>query len=78
MPFDGREHALDYRVSKADEVINLLYSPTKWCKGEFRTRDGRHCIRGAIGAVGDAAFLEPIVLTAIREVTGPRYRSIEL
>ena len=77
MPFDGIGFAFDDRVSKIDEVINLLATPDKWCKAQFKTPDGRHCLRGAIRAVEGAEFLKPIVLRAIREVTGERYLRIE-
>jgi len=77
MPFDGIGFAFDDRVSKIDEVINLLATPDKWCKAQFKTPDGRYCLRGAIRAVEGAEFLKPIVLRAIREVTGERYLRIE-
>src|SRR6184192_3522986 len=77
MPFDGIGFAFDDRVSKIDEVINLLATPDKWCKAQFKTPDGRYCLRGAIRAVEGAEFLKPIVLRAIREVTGERYLRTE-
>src|SRR5260370_9579051 len=77
MPFDGVGFALDDRVGKIDKVIDLLATPNKWCKGNFKTPDGRYCIRGAIMAVDGADYLRPIVLRAIREVTGKQYRRIE-
>jgi hypothetical protein len=77
MPFDGVGFALDDRVSKMDKVIELLATSDKWCKGNLKTPDGRYCIRGAIMAVDGADFLQPIVLQAIREVTGKHYRRIE-
>src|SRR5438552_5749187 len=77
MPFDGIGFAFDDRVSKIDEVIDLLATPDKWCKAQFKTPDGRYCLRGAIRAVEGAEFLKPIVLRAIREVTGERYLRIE-
>jgi len=77
MPFDGVGFASDDRVSKMDQVISLLATPDKWCKGQFNTPDGRYCIRGAIMAVEGAEILRPIVLRAIREVTGDRYVRIE-
>ena len=77
MPFDGVGFASDYRVSKLDQVISLLATPDKWCKAQFKTLDGRYCIRGAIRAVEGAEILRPIVLQAIRDVTGIRYLRIE-
>jgi hypothetical protein len=77
MPFDGIGFAFDERVSKMDEVIQLLATPDKWCKGTLRTYDGHRCIRGAMMAVEEAQCLAPIILRAIRDVTGKRYFSIE-
>jgi hypothetical protein len=76
MPFDGVGLGFDDRMHKIDRVINLLATPERWCKGRFKTYDGRHCIRAAIMAV-DGAALRPVVLRAINEVTGRHYRSIE-
>ena len=77
MPFDGAGFPIDDRVSKIDQVIDLLAAPNQWCKAQFKTHDGRYCIRGAIMAVEGADFLKPIMLQAIREVTGQRYLRIE-
>jgi len=77
MPFDGVGFPIDDRVSKIDQVIDLLATPNRWCKAQFKTHDGRYCIRGAIMAVEGADFLKPIMLQAIREVTGERYLRIE-
>ena len=77
MPFDGVGFPIDDRVSKIDQVIDLLATPNQWCKAQFKTHDGRYCIRGAIMAMEGADFLKPIMLQAIREVTGGRYLRIE-
>ena len=77
MPFDGVGFPIDDRVSKIDQVIDLLAAPNQWCKAQFKTHDGRYCIRGAIMAVEGADFLKPIMLQAVREVTGERYLRIE-
>jgi len=77
MPFDGVGFAFQDRVSKIDQVIDLLATPDKWCQGSYKTPDGRYCIRGAIVAVEGAKNLRPIVLQAIREVTGKHYFRIE-
>ena len=76
MPFDGGGLGFDDRMYKIDRVIDLLATPDRWCKGTFWTHDGRHCIRGAIIAVDGVGILGPIVLRAIGEVTGRRYRRI--
>src|SRR5947207_13398197 len=65
MPFDGVGFPIDDRVSKIDQVIDLLAIPDRWCKAQFKTRDGRYCIRGAIMAVEGADFLKPMMLQAI-------------
>jgi hypothetical protein len=77
MPFDGIGFAFDDRVSKIDQVISLLDTRDKWYKGNFKTPDGRHCIRGAIKAAEGAEVLQPIVLRAIHEATGQRFMRIE-
>ena len=77
MPFDGVGFPIDDRVSKIDQVTDLLATPDQWCKAQFKTHDGRYCIRGAMMAVQGADFLKPIMLKAIREVTGQRYLRIE-
>ena len=60
-----------------DEVIDLLGTPDKWCKGALRSHDGRYCIRGAVRAVDAADALEPSILEAIGQVAGKRFRRIE-
>ena len=77
MPFDGAGFAPDDRVSKIDQVIDLLATRNQWCKAQFKTHDGRYCIRGAMLAVNGADVLKPVVLQAIREVTGRHYLRIE-
>jgi hypothetical protein len=77
MPFDGIGFAFDERVSKMDQVIQLLATPDKWCKGTLKTYNGHRCIRGAMTDVAEAHCLAPIILRAIREVTGKHYFSIE-
>jgi hypothetical protein len=77
MPFDGVGFAVGDRVSKIDQVIDLLATPDRWCKGHFKKPDGSYCIRGAMMAVGADESLKPIVLQAIRDVTRRRYLRIE-
>jgi hypothetical protein len=69
MPFDGVGFRLDDRASKIDQVIDLLATSDKWCKGQFRTADGRYCIHGAITVVQGPGFLKTDC-AAIRDVTG--------
>ena len=77
MPFDGAGFATDDRLSKIDQVIDLLATPNKWCKGSYRTPNGRFCIRGAMRAIEGGESLKPVVLQAICDVTDRRYRQIE-
>jgi hypothetical protein len=77
MPFDGVGLIGNESVRKIDEVIDLLATPEKWCKGALRSHDGRYCIRGAVRAVDAADVLEPPILDAIGEVAGKRFRRIE-
>ncbi len=63
-------------MRKMDEVIDLLGTPDKWCKGALRSHDGRYCIRGAVRAVDAADALEPSILEAIGQVAGKRFRRI--
>src|SRR5207248_7282184 len=77
MPFDGTGFAVsDTRFNKIDEVIGLLATPDKWCKGMAKTPDGRFCIRGALIAA-NAVNLRPVILEAIHEVTDKKYRRVE-
>ena len=77
MPFDGVGFIGNESVRKMDEVIDLLGTPDKWCKGALRSHDGRYCIRGAVRAVDAADALEPTILEAIGQVAGKRFRRIE-
>lgn len=77
MPFDGAGYIGNESVRKMDEVIDLLDTPDKWCKGALRSHDGRYCIRGAVRAVDAADVLEPRILEAIGQVAGKRFRRIE-
>ena len=77
MPFDGTGFAIsESRLNKIDDVIGLLATPEKWCKGMEKTPDGRFCIRGALIAV-DAVNLRPVILEAIHERVGKNYKLIE-
>jgi len=77
MPFDGVGFIGNESVRKMDEVIDLIGTPDKWCKGALRSHDGRYCIRGAVRAVDAADALEPSILEAIGQVAGKRFRRIE-
>jgi hypothetical protein len=77
MPFDGVGYISSEPLHKIDAVIDLLSTPDKWCKGALRSHDGRYCIRGAVMSVGATEALEPMILHAIGEVAGRRFRRIE-
>ncbi len=78
MPFDGinfsgNNEALD----KIDQLIDLLGSKDRWCKGALQTHDGRRCIVGALQAINAKTVLKEPILQAIEQVTGIAYRQIE-
>jgi hypothetical protein len=84
MPFDGSEHEHDarWRILKEigdqlGEVEALLAREERWCKGVLETSDGRRCILGAMQAVPASRILEPVILSAIKEVTGRYYLRID-
>jgi hypothetical protein len=77
MPFDGTEFVQSYTLNKLDQVIGLLAAEDQWCKGIEKTPDGRHCIIGALRAVNAQLVLEPVILQAIKTVTGRRCGRIE-
>lgn len=77
MPFDGAEFPTGEYVTQLDSVIDLLENQERWVQGSFKTIDGRYCLRGAIRKVDASEALGPVVLTAINEVTGSSYRTVE-
>ena len=66
MPFDGVGYIGNESVRKMDEVIDLLGTPDKWCKGALRSHDGRYCIRGAVRAVALPARPSMMANSALR------------
>lgn len=77
MPFDGASSHGILALEKIDSVFELLAADTRWCQYRFVTPDGRHCLKAALHAVAAEQMLEPIVLDAIRRVTGRAYWRIE-
>ena len=79
MPLDGTEFTFfgDHPLAKLGAVERLLAREQQWCKGRMRDRDGRHCLVGAMQAVDARQLLEPIILRAVREVSGRHYWRIE-
>jgi hypothetical protein len=77
MPFDGIEGFDGHPLAKLGAVERLLATEQQWCKGRLRDAHGRHCLVGAIEAVGGRQVLQRPVLQAAREVSGKRYWRIE-
>lgn len=77
MPFDGTESPVYERLDKIDQVIEILGSPMRWCKGAERNRNGQYCIRGALLAVDGLSLLEPAILRSIHQTAGRQFRRIE-
>jgi hypothetical protein len=77
MPFDGTELFENRPIAKLGAVERLLATEQQWCKGRLRDAYGRHCLVGAIEAVGARQILQKPVLLAAREVSGRRYWRIE-
>jgi hypothetical protein len=77
MPFDGIDGSDGHPLAKLGAVERLLATEQQWCKGRLRDAHGRHCLVGAIEAVGGRQVLQKPVLQAAREVSGKRYWRIE-
>lgn len=73
MPFDGATFGGNPALNGIDTVLRLLATEDRWCKGALETTDGRRCLIGAMQASDARLVLEPIVLSAIKEVTGRSY-----
>ena len=77
MPFDGVGLASDDRLGKIDKVIDLLATPDRWLQGALRDGNGRYCLRGAMMAVDALVSLRPVILRAIKDVTGKYFLQVE-
>lgn len=77
MPFDGTDGFGDHPIVKLGAVERLLATEQQWCKGRLRDAHGRHCLVGAIEAVGGRQVLQKPILQAARDVSGKRYWRIE-
>ena len=77
MPFDGIDAFDNHPISKLGAVERMLATEQQWCKGRLRDAHGRHCLVGAIEAVGGRQVLQKPILQAAREVSGKRYWRIE-
>jgi hypothetical protein len=77
MPFDGIDAFDNQPIAKLGAVERMLATEQQWCKGRLRDAHGRHCLVGAIEAVGGRQVLQKPILQAAREVSGKRYWRIE-
>src|ERR1700745_2204530 len=77
MPFDGIDAFDNHPIAKLGAVERMLATEQQWCKGRLRAANGRHCLVGAIEAVGGRQVLQKPILHAAREVSGKRYWRIE-
>ena len=77
MPFDGTDAFDNHPIAKLGAVERMLATEQQWCKGRLRDAHGRHCLVGAIEAVGGRQVLQKPILQAAREVSGKRYWRIE-
>lgn len=77
MPFDGIDGLDNHPIAKLGAVERMLATEQQWCKGRLRDAHGRHCLVGAIEAVGGRQVLQKPILQAAREVSGKRYWRIE-
>jgi hypothetical protein len=77
MPFDGIDNFDNHPIAKLGAVERMLATEQQWCKGRLRDAHGRHCLVGAIEAVGGRQVLQKPILQAAREVSGKRYWRIE-
>ncbi len=76
MPFDGLSYRRNEALAKMDAVIDLLATEDRWCKGALKNLMGQRCLMGAMQEA-HALILKPYVLSAIRDVTGKNYHTVE-
>lgn len=77
MPFDGINFPRSDTLDKIDAVTALLADERRWCKGSLINAGGQMCLMGAMRSARSDAVLKPLVLRAVQEVTGKRFRTIE-
>ena len=77
MPFDGAESPRILVLGQIDAAMELLDDEKDWCKGSLLNLAGQMCLLGALRRVEAEEELKPLILSAAREVTGRRFRSIE-
>jgi hypothetical protein len=77
MAFDGTHAPRLLAYDKIYEIMKLIGSEDRWCQGTLTKLDGRRCLIAAMYSVNAKELLEPIILRAIHDVTGKRFRRIE-
>lgn len=81
MPFDDATLRVTCpEIEFLDEMVNVLSSPRKWLKHDLESADGsRHCILGAVEAVGVKPWSTDCASSVEREIlnlVGPRFAEI--
>lgn len=72
MPYDGRDFFRTSRAAEVEKVMEIIATEDMWCKNRLATADGRHCLRGALRAVGASYRADRMIMRTIRQVTGRR------
>ena len=75
MPFDGLETPVNY-LAKLDQVIDLIESPNRWIKHNYRNPQG-YCLKEALDVAGISEIFEPIILKTVSELTEREFCCIE-
>lgn len=77
MPFDGAESPNLLILGRLEVARELLSDQRRWCKGSLINAAGQMCLLGALRRAGVEEELKPLLLNAVREVTGRSFRSVE-
>jgi hypothetical protein len=77
MVYQAAESIEACALAKLAVAERLLASEGHWCKGALRDGRDRYCLLGALDMAGARRLLAPVVLRAVREVSGKHYWRIE-
>ncbi len=77
MYYQAAEPLDAYALDRLAVAEHLLASKDHWCKGALRDGQDRYCLLGALDMAGARHLLAPVVLRAIREVSGRHYWRVE-